>query len=195
MKKAVCLGLTAALACGCLLAGCGKEATKPAPTDTSFQGAVSAVTYESAEAAVKGFLFEEVGGDGVEFVSYAEGKTLSKEEEAALALGTASEGLTSVTQGTVTYREVGAEETLTRSVYVLHYADAFRFFTPATIAVGESITKSYFESLFALENFRTCEMVFEQRVNKQDYLNGSSEEKHKNESIVTEKILFAAQVC
>lgn len=162
--KRLFVGLMATALAGamCLsMAACGKK-TEGGET---FRGAVSETTYESADAAVKGFLEEEMSGLTVkaEYVGYEKEAELTQSEIGDLELGEYAEGLISAEKGQVEYRETSestavssiAEGTITRTVYILSYPDTFRFFAPP-VNTGETLTAKYYESVFQTEKYYNC---------------------------------------
>lgn len=161
MKKFAAFAAAVALTLGLVMpcVGCGGD------TVAEFSGAVSTVTYQSIEEAVKGFLKEEVSGDALEaeFVSYEKEKDLSDSEIEELALGEYAEGLISAEKGTVEYLDNGTEEetaptaakTYRRGVYILGYVGTYRFYVPAATE-GETLSKSQFSSVFDAAGYTNC---------------------------------------
>lgn len=154
-KRFVTFVLSAALAlsCAAMLASCGGKYSE------TFNGALSAQTYTSAEEAAVAFLENEISGNTVkaEFVGLEVKSELSEKQIKALALSDDDKsGLSKVEEITITYRERTAVASLaadsadafTQRAYLLTYEDgAFRYFVPQ-LENGENLTKSYFEDVF-----------------------------------------------
>lgn len=148
----------------------------------TYVGSVSEKEYVTTDAAVKGFLEEELSGTKIQavFVSYEKEEQLNNTQIAALDLGDAAEGLISVEKGKVEYSEKKnddeeinepymtakaknaaatseTEVTYFRTVYILGYTGMFKFFVPP-VQDGETITASYFSSTFKAEDYINCTM-------------------------------------
>lgn len=147
-----------------VLSACGDKET----FSETYTGAVSEQSYVSANAAVSAFVETELSGNANQavFVSYEKEKELTEEEQAVLPLPeSAKQGLVSVEKGKVNYKEsavstqAAASDTLTlwKGVYVLNYGSSFRYYTPA-LSTGETLTKSYYDSVFDVENYKNVTM-------------------------------------
>lgn len=168
--------LTAAVFLMTVCFGCNKpqppaEET-PAYSET-FVGAVSQAVYESKDAAAEAFLENEINGVTTQatLVDVAVKKELTQEEVAALPLDeeTKSE-LASVEEVTISYRsesidtfavrEADTADVLSTRAYLLTYTDgAYRYFVPPLLT-GETLTKSYYESVFDPEKYLNCTFTF-----------------------------------
>ena len=130
------------------LAGCGGG--DPHPADTSIEGAISAQSYASADAAASAFLTEELNGNStsVSFVSYTKEADLTEDEIAKLNLGDIDvESVTSVESGRVTFTEnTRAAGEKTARVYIVKVGNVYFYYVPI-FERGEIITKSYISDI------------------------------------------------
>lgn len=132
--------------------------------EISFEGTLSAETFETQNAAVEAFLEEEIDGryTHAELVEYQKEADLTADEIGALPLG--GETVVRAERGTVSYR-VNTEaataltdktdDIKTHPLYLLEADGKFRYFVPPT-EIGQPITKSYFQSLFDPEKYANC---------------------------------------
>lgn len=166
MKKTLTLILAAVLVVSVFaVTGC-----TPVNGET-YNGAVSQKSYASKDLAVEAFLEDEISGQTItaRLVKYEKEKDLSEREIAMLGIPESDvDDLNSVEKVKVQYMEynpadaVSAEkdvaETYFKTLYILQYGekgDNFRYFTPA-LKVGESLTASYFASVFDVKNYVNC---------------------------------------
>ena len=127
----------------------------------TFKGAVSEEGYESATDAAAAFVEEEVAGDGDVTVVNA----VSKGEVSASSINIPEEytdGIVSVEEYEVEYSlSEGASFISTENsnkkikVYIIKYESEWKYFTPAPIT-GETISKSYYDSVFNAEKYKNC---------------------------------------
>ncbi|MBD5636844.1 MAG: hypothetical protein HDP28_03345 [Clostridia bacterium] len=170
MKKvfAGILSATVLVACAVAAVGCGNNYGE------TYTGALSEQSYTSSADAVQGFLSEELSGMAVTavYVDSTVEKTYTAAEAAQLL--TLSEedanGLQSAEQIEVQYTETTLNagtyslyaadqpQTFRRIVYVLCYTDGgYKYFTPV-LEKGETLTASYFDSVFDLHKYLNCTM-------------------------------------
>lgn len=135
--------------------------------EISFEGTLSAETFETQNAAVEAFLEEEIDGryTHAELVEYQKEADLTADEIGALPLG--GETVVRAERGTVSYR-VNTEaataltdktdDIKTHPLYLLEADGKFRYFVPPT-EIGQPITKSYFQSLFDPEKYANCTLA------------------------------------
>lgn len=161
------------LVCGVAVTGCDKGGGENGGTySETYTGAVSEATYKSAELAVQGFLETELSDMACTavYVGYTKQTDLTEQEIAGLPLGEGDAANISLGEkGTVEYSEsenmdvpypvrAASEETFTQELYLLNYESGeYRYFTPA-LKENDSLTASYFNSLFAPENYINCTM-------------------------------------
>lgn len=176
MKKVISIFTALSLALGvCVgLVGCKKDEV----TDT-FTGVISEESYESVEAAAAAFLANEVGGGVLPtvFVSYEKTGDLSDKEISELNVTDAERNdLESAESGIAKYKEGSeaataaevdggdsadgeSEETYSQRLYVLIFkGNIYRYYVPQ-LAVGEMVTKSYYDSVMNVDNYKNCTMT------------------------------------
>ncbi|MBE6584039.1 MAG: hypothetical protein E7649_03525 [Ruminococcaceae bacterium] len=141
----------------------------------TYKGSVSNESYNSAEDAAMAFVEVEVAGDS--YVSSinvtSEGELSNKEIEKLDLPQDVQEGMVSVEKLEVEYSledeslcangivELSADKTdkLDKTkkvtVYVIKYEYDWKYFTPAPIT-GDTITKSYYDSVFNAEQYKNC---------------------------------------
>ena len=143
----------------------------------TFEGAVSAEEYDDPEKAAIAYVTEEITGNTEAVVESVESKgELSQKEIKALDLpDEISDGMTSIEKLEVEY-SVMAEDTASYGevtlcakassskkvvvVYVIKYGDVWKYYSPAPVT-GETITKSYYDSVFNAEKYKNCTLVTE----------------------------------
>ncbi len=131
----------------------------------TFEGSVSTQEYSSAKEAAESYVKEEMAGkEKVTVVGTTSKGTLSKEEVSALKLPASdSVGVQSVEKIEVEYSETQgialmdtANENKKVTAYIIKYAsNAYKYFVPCP-ANGETINKTYFESVFNSEKYKNC---------------------------------------
>lgn len=147
---------------GCFLFGGG--------TLGEFKGKLSEETYQSEDEAAEAFLKNEVCGNTTDatFVSYEKQSDLTEDELNSLNL-TADEKkeVTSAEKGVVKYverakaRDISVEvssSTMSQNLYIIKLGAHYKYFVPA-LTTGETLTKSYFESVFDVERYKNCTLV------------------------------------
>ena len=184
MKKfvATILIMLMALTCAMAFVGCNNNDDNDDSSKEISVGAVSELTYSSIEDAVKGFLEKEISAQEytAEFVSYTKIADLSQSEIAKLTIDEQYKvGIVAVQKGEVEYitkdkeksysqlmTKLAAEiaETYKRDVYVVTYEYdhdiKYRFITP-TEELGQSPTASILASIFDMEKYFNCTLLFE----------------------------------
>lgn len=140
----------------------------------TYAGTVSNEAFESAEEAASAYVTNEIVSvnsyvDSVEATSKGE---LSSEEITKLNLPQElQEGIDSVEKYEVSYTLAGEARVAQMStaqkqdsgsykviVYVIRYGIEWKYFTPMPVK-GDTITKSYYESVFDAEKYENCTFV------------------------------------
>lgn len=143
----------------------------------TYQGAVSEKTYTSAQDAAKACVAQEIvsQSEDCQIQTVSEGSKLSKKEITKLGVpDDVMKGAESIEEYTVTYQtaekedqsasaslhlqSLAAKQTVTVHVYIIKYPDYFKYFTPAVVN-GDTLTKSYYDSIFNAEKYKNCTMV------------------------------------
>lgn len=172
MKKLLAGILAAAL----VFAACISLAACGASYSETYTGYVSEYSYGTADAAVRGFLQREISGSTftATYVSYTKEKDLTEKEIQKLGL---DGGYSSVEKGTVEYTEnsvsssvpgvsaasASASAAVSKTVYILGCQSdgtlVYRYFAPA-LKKGETLTSSYYNSVFDAESYVNCTAEF-----------------------------------
>ena len=135
----------------------------------TFEGALSEEVYSSAEDAATAYIAEEVVGNGdAEILSTKEKGTLSALQ--AVDAGIPAEFVDNadeIKEIEVTYTvadasldsgvSVMANRKTTVKVYVIKINFDWQYFTPRPVT-GDTITKTYYDSVFNAENYKNCTM-------------------------------------
>lgn len=132
----------------------------------TYTGAVSQESYNTAVKAAEAFVEEEVVGDvDCEITNVASKGALSETEVTKLNLPSEiSNGMLGVEKLEVEYVKEDASyyytadtlnKTETVTVYVIKYESNFKYYSPCPIT-GNTITKSYYDSVFNVENYENC---------------------------------------
>ncbi|MBO5411784.1 MAG: hypothetical protein J6A38_01710 [Clostridia bacterium] len=129
----------------------------------TYVGAVSETSYATAQEAATAYVAEEIVGSADATVINAESKgELTSEQVTALQLpADIQEGMQSVEKLEVEYSvaENSYMDTLNTNkkvtVYVIKYANDFKYYSPMPVT-GETITKSYYDSVFDYEKYKNC---------------------------------------
>ena len=148
----------------------------------TYVGAVSKETYPTSTAAAAAFVTEEIAGNSAVTVLETESKgELNNSEISRLGIPTEDqEGILGVEKLEVTYsvastvahrygraRATTAEQ-LNKShkvvVYVIKYENNWKYFSPAPVT-GDTITKSYYDSVFNYEKYKNCTFKSENVIN------------------------------
>jgi len=132
----------------------------------TYEGAVSEESYDSANEAATAYVNNEVAGNSnVEDVEAVSKGELSANAIKELKLPEElQEGITSVEKFEVSY-SLSEEEALSLAasskssykiyVYVIRYGKEYKYYTPCPVN-GETITKSYYDSVFNTEKYDNC---------------------------------------
>lgn len=142
----------------------------------TYAGAVSEETFETANEAAEAYVATEVVGTSkVAVIKSATSKgTLSASEVTNLNLpAELSEGMDSVEKIEIVYSESAASAASTVAlasvsnkkviVYVIKYGPDYKYFSPVPVK-GDTITKSYYDSVFNDEKYENCTYVNESYV-------------------------------
>lgn len=137
----------------------------------TYKGSVSETEYQTPNDAAGAYVTEEVIGDSAASILNTENKgALSESKVAELNIPTEfTENMVSVEEWLVEYSEsdlvayaamgTPIADTLNTSkkvtVYIIKYESGFKYFSPAPIT-GETITKSYYDSIFNYEKYENC---------------------------------------
>lgn len=184
MKKilSVFLCVMLAFACACFSVGC-KESSEKIESEKNFikdiggcsetyDGNVSTKQYASQDNAVYDYVAQEVLSDSSANFSVQQttATTLTKQEASLLVPLRFMENAVSVKKIEANYSVTNnATQTETYSfktfasndaskkvvVYVIDYGEYFKYFSPV-VTTGETITKSYYESIFNWEKYKNC---------------------------------------
>lgn len=128
----------------------------------TYKGAVSTQEYETPEAAATAYVETEIAGQNdVNVIKTTSKGTLSTEKVAKLNLPEEiSEGITEVEEIEVEYAlgevaPVAAKKNIKVKVYIIKYTDVYKYYTPCPVT-GQTITKSYYDSIFNNESYKNC---------------------------------------
>ncbi len=143
----------------------------------TYVGEVSEAEYQDATTAATACLQEQIVGEQEVTVVNTVSTTLNNEQVAALNLpAEVAQGAESVEEIEIEYAEVaqagglsnglvgsgvlydGTQTTKKVKVYIIKYADHYKYFTPAPVT-GGTITKSYYDSVFNSEKYENCTLV------------------------------------
>ncbi|MDE5593693.1 MAG: hypothetical protein K2I75_07160 [Clostridiales bacterium] len=178
MKRRLLTTVIAALAavlCAFVFVACGGDKGGDThPDDTAYQGALSAETYATPNAAAKAFIDVEVSGDVTDatFVSYTKTADLTDEEVDALDISDAEKTeIASVEKGEVKYTvatgksdvtvRTSADEEKSYFVIIVTYKDqTVKYYSPM-LNTGDPLTKSYYDKVFSDENFNNVTLSYD----------------------------------
>ncbi|MBE6589673.1 MAG: hypothetical protein E7643_05785 [Ruminococcaceae bacterium] len=143
----------------------------------TFKGAVSELSYPSAEEAAEAFVAEELSGESeAKIENVVSNGTLSDSEIKESGIpADLLEGCDAVEEYEVTYvlnedsasdfledsgmTKLAAKDTLNKSVkvkvYVIKINNEWKYFTPMPVT-GDTISKSYYDSVFNSEKYKNC---------------------------------------
>lgn len=143
----------------------------------TYQGAVSEETYTSAQDAAKACVAQEIISQSkdCQIQTVSEGSKLSQKEISELGVpDDIMQGAEAVEEYTVTYQasekddqssaasyhlqSLASKKATTVHVYIIKYPNYFKYFTPAVVN-GDTLTKSYYDSIFNAEKYKNCTMV------------------------------------
>ena len=180
-----CLAIAMAATLSLTIAGCSLDGGKSEKkkerefieaiggVSETYQGAVSTQSYNTASAAAQAFVQEEVVGEQTATVVNTKSNgELSQQQINDLNLPKEIQtGILSVekmeveyTLGATSYTSTPESQNKTIVVYVIRYADAWKYYTPAPIT-GETISKSYYNSVFNQEKEQNCTMTTTTSIN------------------------------
>ena len=186
-KKIVSLAMVLCTVCALVLTSCGgsnsdgNDKAEAGRSDfieslggvsETFKGSVSLESYESADDAINAYVDNEVAGKNgtVQNVDAVSKGTLNDSEVKALEIpAEQQEGIVSVEKYEVTYT-LAAEQAQALSskaqggstvvLYVIKYTKDWKYYTPCPVT-GETVTKSYYDSVFNAEMYDNCTFVNE----------------------------------
>ena len=135
----------------------------------TYVGSVSEESYETAKDAANAYVSNEVAGDSnVTNVSADSKGQLSSSEIDELNLpADLKTGLTSIEKFEVSYTlsdsavasmASSSKNAVTITVYVIRYGKEYKYYNPCPVN-GETITKSYYESVFNYDKYDNCTFV------------------------------------
>ena len=139
----------------------------------TYEGAVSEEVFETANEAAEAYVATEVVGTSKTAVieSATSKGTLSATEIAKIIPDELTDGMDSVEKIEIVYSEseevsaTAAAPTSSKKVivYVIKYGPEYKYFSPVPVK-GDTITKSYYESVFNDEKYENCTYVNESYV-------------------------------
>lgn len=140
----------------------------------TYEGTVSTESYSSAKAAAEAFVNKEVAGNDDVAVLNTKSKGTYEVDKVDIAIPSdLLNGADGVEKLEVTYKITASEtskgngyasamsnrsnegETQTIVVYVIKFGTNYKYYTPMPIT-GETITKSYYDSVFDAEKYKNC---------------------------------------
>ncbi len=159
------------------LTGCGGKSEKEKEKDfvkelggtsDTYKGELSKQTYASENAAAEAYVQEQVaGGQSVSVVNTTSKGVLSETEVSALNLPEEEKtGIVSVEEVEVEYSAYSAVKAMSIGsdsatstqkvkVYIIKYDGYWKYFSPCPVT-GETITKSYYDSVFDTDKYANC---------------------------------------
>ena len=144
----------------------------------TYKGSVSDESYASASAAAEAYIQEEIIGSAEASQLSATSKgELSDEAVSALKIPAEfTDGIVAVEEMEVSFAvtessdsasaphlQVLANETRKVTVYVIKYANDWKYYSPAPVK-GDTITKSYYDSVFNADKYKNCTMTSEMKL-------------------------------
>ncbi len=144
----------------------------------TFVGAVSDTSYETPVAAAEAYVKTEViGKNDVSQIQTVSKGELSTEAVSALKIPAEfAEGIVAVEEMEVSYAVTQSNESMSAphlqslsnetrkvTVYVIKYASDWKYYSPAPIT-GDTVTKSYYDSVFNAEKYQNCTMTSEMKM-------------------------------
>lgn len=135
----------------------------------TYVGAISEERFDVASDAVEAFVHDEVAAED-KYPSISETKLEGSLSESEIAsVGITDEmmiGAKKVEKYTVTYTEESLGRAIspadgsrkTRLVYIIDYGEWFQYFSPVVVT-GDTVTKSYFDSIFRSTGFENCTLI------------------------------------
>lgn len=221
MKKVLAgaLALTTTLSLG-LMTACGEDELTDEEKEAQAQqefineiggvsetytGAVSKNNYASADEAAASFVETEIVGEkNVEVVNTAKVADLNATQIAELNIET-EETILGVEEYEVEYSEVEAvpyaataiapSNTKKVKVYIIKFESHWEYYSPCPVT-GETITKSYYDSVFNYEAYKNCtvSMTMEMDINLTMQASGGGESFNQSmtaKTITTQTVQFA----
>lgn len=186
MKKFAKIGAILASALMLAVGMCAFAACDGGNYSETYTGTLSEESYATTEAAAQAYLANEFDGNTTEttFVAYAKQKDLTAEEIATLSLGDVNPAdVTSAEEGSVSYTvtektetvslAAATDDTRTQKVVIIVVGGRHYYYTPATDK-GDSISKSYYESVMDLSNYANCTYVYTGSVTSSTSYQGQS---------------------
>ena len=196
-------------ACGGDKGGSSSRAEKENQTHTQFieeiggvsetyKGSVSTYSYDTINEAVNSFIQEEVVGDEyATIVNTTSLGDLNETQVQELAIpDDMAQGMTGVEKMEVEYTtgEYMSMSTASNSnvkiiVYIIKYSTRYRYYSPCPVT-GDTITKSYFDSVFDDEKYANCTMtqtLTQDMTMSQTYLGQKQTYTYRGEQTVTIK--------
>lgn len=171
MKKFAKIGAIAASILMLAVGTCAFAACDGGNYSETYTGTLSEESYATTDAAAQAYLANEFDGNTTEttFVAYEKQKDLTAEEIATLSLGDVDPAtVTSAEEGSVSYTVTeksdavslaATDDTRTQKVIIIVIGVKHYYYTPATDK-GDSISKSYYESVMDLSNYANCTYVY-----------------------------------
>ena len=162
---ALALSASCVLASGCdFLTGRGVLSKIGDPSET-YVGVVSETKYSSSESAAEGYVKEELGGYSNNYhivnsvskgsLSPSEIDGLNLPDEVRMGAQAVEEFEVEYSTSKNSYTASNASSTKTVRVYVIKYVDAWKYYSPLPLK-GDTITKSYYDSVFDAQQFKNC---------------------------------------
>lgn len=144
----------------------------------TYKGSVSDESYTSATAAAEAYIQEEVIGnaEATQLSSVSKGE-LSDEAVTALRIPAEfTSGIVAVEEMEVSYAVAQSSDSMSAprlqslsnetrkvTVYVIKYANNWKYYSPAPVK-GDTVTKSYYDSVFNAEKYQNCTMTSEMKL-------------------------------
>ena len=138
----------------------------------TYMGSVSMQSYNSAAKAAEAYVQEQVVGEKEATVvnTKSNGELTPSQVEQLSLPASVQEGIISVEEIEVEYSASKVSYSSTNNqnkkvkVYVIKYANDWKYYTPAPIT-GETISKSYYDSVFNYEKYKNCTVVSTTEIN------------------------------
>lgn len=200
-KKVISLLMVLCTVCTFVLTSCGGSSSgiigqnemidQLGGVSETFEGAISEESYESAEEAATAYVEEEIAGNSSATVSEVKPiATLSESQMKEVIPESMLEGVDSVEEYEVTYSvsdsdsflaadsEIQALDTLNKTktvkVYVIKCGPDWKYYTPMPVT-GETISQSYYNSVFDYKKYENCTYKFEQTMDMDISASGMGE--------------------
>ncbi len=168
MKKKILMIIVSfalVVCCAFALVACGNGNEDEGNYSETFTGVASEASYESEDAAAAAFVANEICGYTTEasFVEYRKSADLTAEEIAALNVS-GPDAVVGAERGVVEYSvaqpvaisAAAAAGSKTQKVCILRLESGeVKYYVPA-LSPGETLTKSYYQSVNDISNYRNC---------------------------------------